>query len=311
MEPSSTAKTITPQTLNQWADEGQAFNLISTLTADHFAQTHLPGAQNACVFEVTFLDQVTAITVDKQARIVLYGASENSMEAAVAAEKLQRAGYTDISILEGGLRAWRAAGFPLNGAAADNPPPPANRLVLVDGIYRIDPDQSLVEWAGRNPYTKHDGTIGLSAGEIRIENGLPNGAFTIDMNAIENRSLAGDELQPVLIDHLKSDDFFFSRMFPTATFRIDRGRILDEARLSAPNLEIQGELTLRGITAGLDFHATAFQGPDRTIVARAQIELDRTRWKIIYGSARFFENLGMHLVFDHISIDVKITARPA
>ena len=76
-------------------------------------------------------------------------------------------------------------------------------------------------------------------------------------------------------------------------------------------MEIQGELTLCGVTAGLDFHATAFQGPDRTIVTRAQVEFDRTRWKIIYGSARFFENLGMHVVFDHISIDVKITARPA
>ena len=310
MEPSKNIMTLTPQTLNQWASEKKTFVLISTLTADHFAKTHLPGARNACVFEVSFLDQVKAITADQQARIVLYGASENSMEATVAAEKLQRAGYSRMHLLEGGMQAWQAAGLPLVGETADTPPAPENRLKLVDGVYRIDPQQSLIEWSGRNPNTKHDGTVGVSTGEIRIENGRPTGTFTIDMNAIQNRSLAGDELQPVLIDHLKSDDFFFTRMFPTATFRIIGGRILDEAHLSAPNMEIKGELTLRGITAGLDFRATAFQGSDRTIIARSQIELDRTRWKIIYGSARFFENLGMHLVFDHISIEVKITASP-
>ncbi len=35
-------------------------------------------------------------------------------------------------------------------------------------------------------------------------------------------------------------------------------------------------------------------------------DIDRTRWKIIYGSTRFFEHLGMHKVFDLISIQVRI-----
>ena len=304
MQSSTNMAIITPQVLEQWMNNHEPFILISTLTADHFAQSHLPGARNACVFEVNFLDQVKAITADKHAQIVLYGSSENSMEAAVAAEKLQQAGYSRLAILEGGLRAWQAAGFPLDG----DPPPAANRLALVDGVYQVDPDQSLIEWAGRNPNTKHDGTVALSSGEIRIANSKPTGRLVIDMNRLENRSLAGDELQPVLIDHLKSDDFFFTTRFPTATVTIIGGSLLDQAHLSAPNMQIQGELTIRGFTAGLDFPATVFQGPDQTLVARAQIELDRTRWKIIYGSARFFENLGMHLVFDHISIDLKISA---
>jgi hypothetical protein len=36
----------------------------------------------------------------------------------------------------------------------------------------------------------------------------------------------------------------------------------------------------------------------------AHFDIDRTRWKVIYGSARFFEHLGMHLVFDPISIQI-------
>jgi polyisoprenoid-binding protein YceI len=181
-------------------------------------------------------------------------------------------------------------------------------LSLGDGAYRVDIDRSLIEWAGRNPNTKHDGSIGLASGTITVRDGRPTGAFTIDMTRIENRSLAGDDLQPVLIDHLMSDDFFFTARFPAATFTIRDGRPRDNAHLSAPNMDIQGELTLRGVKAGLDFAATVVQAADGTITARAQFDMDRTRWQIIYGSARFFEHLGMHLVFDHISIDVKIVA---
>ncbi len=34
----------------------------------------------------------------------------------------------------------------------------------------------------------------------------------------------------------------------------------------------------------------------------------RTKWNIVYGSTRFFEHLGKHLVFDLIGIQVRIIA---
>lgn len=308
MQPQQHMAKMTPESLQKRTETGKPFILIDTLTPDHFEKVHLPGANNACVFEVTFSDQVSAITTDQQADIVLYGASSRSMEAEVAAEKLQRAGYVNLHILDGGIEAWLASGYLLEGSSADTPPAPENRLSLEDGSYRVDIDQSAVEWAGRNPFTKHDGNLGISQGQITIEDGRPTGTFEIDMMAIENKSLAGDELQAVLIAHLKSDDFFFSDVFPKATFSIREARPRAEAYLSAPNVDIKGELTLRGFKAGLDFAATIVQTPDGIITARAQFDLDRTRWNIIYGSTRFFEHLGMHLVFDHISIDLKIVA---
>ncbi len=309
METSKTSQKITPQALIQLTETNQPVVLIDTLTADHFEQAHLPGAKNACVFEVTFLDQIRAITRDKQAEIVIYGASGRSMESVVAEEKLRREGYGNLRILDGGLNAWQASGYKLEGTSAQAPPAPGNRLALKDGTYKVNAGQSLLEWAGRNPFTKHDGTVGVAAGEITVKNGQPTGTFTIDMNTIENRSLAGDELQPVLIDHLKSDDFFFTRLFPTATLTVHTAQQRPGAHLSAPNIDLKGELALKGVTASLDLAATVVQAADATITARAQLELDRTRWSIIYGSTRFFENLGMHLVFDHISLDVKIVAR--
>ena len=78
-------------------------------------------------------------------------------------------------------------------------------------FYHIDTDQSTIEWAGRNPNTKHFGTIGISNGQVSISNNNITGVIEINMNSIENFSLKGDELQPVLISHLNSDDFFFTK----------------------------------------------------------------------------------------------------
>ena len=300
---------VSPQTLRQWAETKKPFFLIDTLTHDHYRAIHLPEAHHACVFEVTFLDQIASITTDKHACIVLYGASGSTMDAAVAAEKLHREGFGDLHILDGGIEGWQTSGYPAEGDRVDIPPPPGRLLALLDGTYRVDTRQSIVEWAGHNPNTKHDGTVGLANGELVVKNGKTTGTFVIDMNAIENKSLAGDYLQPVLLSHLKSDDFFFTRLFPTATLTIRSGMPRDEPFVSAPNVDVQGELSLKGVKAELSFPATVFQDTDGTITAKARFDLDRTRWNIIYGSTRFFEHLGMHLVFDIIHIEVKIVAQ--
>ena len=51
---------------------------------------------------------------------------------------------------------------------------------------------------------------------------------------------------------------------------------------------------------------TVHKLPDNKLVAEAQFDIDRTRWNIIYGSNRFFSHLGMHLVYDLISLQMKI-----
>ncbi len=299
---------LSPQTLRQWETDGKPFILIDTLPADHYQAIHLPGARQACVFEVTFLDQIAAITSDRQACIVLYGAGENTMDGAVAAEKLQREGYDSLYVLRGGMAGWQAAGFPVEGASVDDPPPPQTLLDLSDGTFRVDTQASTIEWAGNNPHTRHDGSVRLERGEFQVKSGMITGTLVVDMSTIENRSLAGDELQPVLIAHLKSDDFFFTRRFPEAIFTIKSSILKDTPYVTAPNVDIVGELNLRGATAAVAFTATAFRADDGLLIAKARFDIDRTRWGIIYGSTRFFEHLGMHMVFDLVHFEVKIVA---
>ena len=70
----------------------------------------------------------------------------------------------------------------------------------------------------------------------------------------------------------------------------------------------EGELELRGVKAQQSFMTTITKTPENGLAAEAHFDLDRTRWGIIYGSTRFFEHLGMHQVFDLISIQVRIVA---
>jgi polyisoprenoid-binding protein YceI len=299
---------LTAKDIHQWMDEKKAFYLIDTLPNDHFRRVHLPNSNNACVYEVTFMDQIEAITGNKNAEIVLYGSSSRSMDALAAAEKLGRNGYRHIHVLDGGIEAWRSANLALDGEAIDDPDDPQTRLGMEDRTYRVDTNQSTIEWTGRNPNSTHFGNVKISAGEIAVKDGAITGTFEIDMNAITNINLEGDELQPVLISHLKSDDFFLAKVFPTAKFKIHSAGPVEEPFLTCPNYEIKGALELRGIKAEQNFMATVTRTPENGLAAEAHFDIDRTRWNIIYGSTRFFEHLGMHLVFDLISIQVRIIA---
>ena len=75
--------------------------LIDLLSPEHFAGRHIPGAQNACVFQVSFLDDLAVAAPDKKVSIVVYGASIRCQDAAMALEKMDRAGYEHVSFLKG------------------------------------------------------------------------------------------------------------------------------------------------------------------------------------------------------------------
>jgi hypothetical protein len=121
-------------------------------------------------------------------------------------------------------------------------------------------------------------------------------------------NLEGDELHPVLEQHLKSGDFFFVKLFPKAVFTITEGNPKDPAWLTSPNYSVKGELNLRGVSVPLEFDATVNKADKNRLAIESHFDIDRTHWNVIYGSARFFEHLGMHKVFDLISIQVNLVA---
>ena len=228
------------------------------------------------------------------------------MDAVTAGVQVIRAGYRNVSVLEGGLAAWQESHYPLEGTRIELLAPTGEGCRIAAGAYRVDREQSVVEWTGRNPNKKHYGTISLEAGELTVKNGTIIGSFTLDMAGMKNVDLAGNEWLPVLLSHLKSDDFFFVSFFPKAVFTLHAATPIPASSLSSPNFEVSGALELRGNMNKINFPATVNLLPEGGMTIEAHFDIDRTAWKILYGSGRFFEHLGMHLVFDLISIQMRL-----
>jgi polyisoprenoid-binding protein YceI len=110
---------------------------------------------------------------------------------------------------------------------------------------------------------------------------------------------------------LKSDDFFDTQRYPVAEFQLLRITALPNARLGTPSHEVAGELTLKGVTGEVTFPAIMGPTADGLLAADAHFDIDRTRWGALYGSGKFYEKLGQHLVSDEVSLALKIITLPS
>lgn len=287
-------------------DEMPSFEglLMDVRLEDDYAAGHLPGAVNNCVFEVAFGDRLSGLAPLRELAICIYGAGPDSKEAEMAAEKSARAGYTNVMVFEEGVAGWKKGGLELEG---DAEPPAVARSV--DGRHPIEVDDSRLLWVGRNLLNRHWGTVGIAEGWIEIRDGeLSSGEFSIDMKAIECADLDDDSGGGVLIAHLQSDDFFDTERYPQAQFAIVSASRIDGASAGEPNLRVQGELTLKGVTAPLSFDAVGGVTDGGKLAAQATLAFDRTIWNVIYGSGKLFRRLAGHLVNDMIELQVKIVA---
>ncbi|QGY40500.1 hypothetical protein GM415_10310 [Pseudodesulfovibrio cashew] len=280
--------------------------LIDVLVPEHHAVCHIPGSVNACVFEVVFQDTMAGLVPDKTTPVIFYGAGGNCLDCETAADKLFRAGYTEVGVYPGGLEDWREQGLPLEGGAPDEMVPPHPKLVLESKVYRLLPDESMFRWTGRNAKTTHTGSLTVSVGELDAASDHLSASFTLDMASIRNFNLEGDELQPVLENHLKSDDFFFAALFPEAEFNSTKICPAVDSEATRPNFLVQGVLTLRGVSNEIAFQAHLRNLEDDRIALVANVDFDRTQWGVIYGSSRFFKHLGYHSVFDFISVEFRL-----
>lgn len=303
-----TAPSISAADLRAQLDGAEPPLLLDVLPEEEFAATHLPGARNACVYNVTFLEEVRKLAPQRDDALVVYGSSVRNLASADAARKLIAHGYTRVTDFRGGLEEWRATGLPLDGdpGRAPQETPPA------DGVHGIDLEKSRIEWTGRNLTGAHSGTMKLRRGEIEVRAGKPvNARFTLDMRSIENTDIDDADMRAMLVQHLQSDDFFEVEKFPEAEFRLTRIEPLaGDITPGSPNTQVSGELTLKDVTRELTFPAMLGPTPDGMLAADAHFDIDRTLWNVRYGSGKFYEKLGKHLVNDTISLGLKIVTLP-
>lgn len=90
-------------------DDKAPFVLVDVREDHEFAVDHLPGAVH--LGRGILERDAEARWPDTDTDLVLY--CGGGYRSALAAENLQRMGYTKVSSMAGGIRGWREAGFPV------------------------------------------------------------------------------------------------------------------------------------------------------------------------------------------------------
>lgn len=299
----SARNSIDAPELKRMLDVANPPTLVDVRLEDDWKCSRLPGARNNCVFEVVFLDRMAAVAPDLAAPVVVYGADSGSFESRMAAEKLQRLGYTDVYDFRDGVFGWKVSGFPVESSSDEEP----ETSPITDGLHSVDLSESRIRWVGRNLLNRHEGLIALKSGSLKISEGqLTGGSFVIDMRSITCLDLAGDSFHDVLIRHLLDHDFFDAGRFPEATFTIKSAEEIPDATPGSPNLSISGILALKDVSGPLEFTACSGVTADGKLAAQATLAFDRTHWKVLYGSGKWFRHPGGHLVNDLIELQLRI-----
>jgi rhodanese-related sulfurtransferase len=102
---------ISLEELRAKLDRGDQFKLVMTLSEWAFRMSHIPGSIN-----ISSLDQAREL-LDPADEIVVYCSDAPCIASQAAYRYLVQMGYTDVRRFSGGLAAWQAAGYPLEGDA--------------------------------------------------------------------------------------------------------------------------------------------------------------------------------------------------
>ena len=105
----SRVKETTVDAVKAMLDRGEKFVLVDVREESEFAKDHLPGAVHLGkgVIERDIEQRVP----DTATPLVLY--CGGGYRSALAADNLQKMGYTNVISMDGGIRDWRAKQYPL------------------------------------------------------------------------------------------------------------------------------------------------------------------------------------------------------
>ena len=90
-------------------DHGERFHFIDVREDGEFAVDRAAGARH--IGRGVLERDVETLIPDKDAAIVLY--CGGGYRSALAADNLQKMGYTNVVSMDGGIRDWRNKGYPL------------------------------------------------------------------------------------------------------------------------------------------------------------------------------------------------------
>ncbi len=159
----------------------------------------------------------------------------------------------------------------------------------VADIFTVNTATSKVEFVGSKASGSHPGYFLLKGGSIMVEAGkITGGSFIIDLSTLKITDDAGVRLE----GHLKSPDFLDFGKSTEAIYVISSVKYTD-----ANNAEIDGNFTMKGITAPVKFVATTIRNAT-SFSGDARFTLDRTAFGVTYDPAKVSKDvaISVHLI---------------
>jgi rhodanese-related sulfurtransferase len=105
----SRVKETTVDEIKKRLDRGDKFVLVDVREESEFAKDHLPGAIH--LGKGVIERDIETRVPDPNAPIVLY--CGGGFRSAMAADNLQKMGYTNVISMDGGVREWREKKYPM------------------------------------------------------------------------------------------------------------------------------------------------------------------------------------------------------
>lgn len=106
---SPAAKTVSSDWLKQWLHDGDEIALLDVREHGLYGESHLFYGVNAPYSRLEI--EVPRLVPNRATRIVVYDQGDGDDVAMRSAQQLTALGYTNVSVLAGGIQAWRDAGM--------------------------------------------------------------------------------------------------------------------------------------------------------------------------------------------------------
>lgn len=177
------------------------------------------------------------------------------------------------------------------------------KTAAAPATYKVNPTASKIEWVGKKITGSHNGTIAAKNGNIVVTGDLVTGGeVVVDMNTITVTDIpAKEEGNGKLVGHLKSPDFFDTAKFAESKL------VIKSSKKVAKGLEVTGDLTIKGKTNPVTFVASLVKS-DKGINLKSEVNVNRTKYDIKYGSGSFFKGLGDKAIHDDFTLNVDVAA---
>lgn len=161
--------------------------------------------------------------------------------------------------------------------------------------------ESHIDWIGKKVTGAHNGTIGIKAGELNLNNGkLTDGNIVVDTTSIKILDITDPDTNAQFLGHLISDDFFSTQDYQEAKLLIK----------AVNGNHIDADLTIKGITHPVSFDVDIHVAGEK-LTASGKLLIDRTKYGMKFRSGNFFQNLGDTLIYNDFELNVSITAKAA